>query len=149
MDFYNSYDPLKVTVLDKKAYERYLKNLNADEKSLLESGYNYYALELSNIGGLVMPIILEFKFKDGTSEVVYTPVEIWQKRSDKVSKIFFFKKEVVNITVDPYLETADTDRNNNYWPPRQEPTRFDIYKRNNRKKDNTMQRAKKMEKMKK
>ncbi len=127
-DFYNSYDPLDVTILDKKEYEEYLSTLTQEEKDFLNAGYNFYSINFSNIGGLVMPIILEFKFTDGTSEIVRTPVEIWRQTNDKVSKVFYFKKEVEQIVLDPLLETADTDRNNNYWPPQVEPTRFEVFK---------------------
>ncbi len=147
-DFYNEYDPLEVTVLDKKDYERYLSSLDEDEKAILEGNYQYYSIDFSNIGGLVMPIILEFKFTDGTSEVVRIPAEIWRKHSDEVSKIFYFEKEVSEIVLDPYMETADTDRNNNYWPPRREPSRFELFKRRGwGGGENPMQKAKRIEEM--
>jgi hypothetical protein len=128
LDFYNSYDPLEVTILDKMEYEKYLKSLSPEEKEFLETGYNVYSMNFSNVGGMVMPIILEFKFTDGTSEIQRVPVEIWRRTNEKVSKVFLFEKEVEQIILDPLKETADTDRNNNYWPPRQEPTRFELFK---------------------
>ena len=142
-DFYNDYDPLKITASDKKDYERYYNSLDEEEKALLESGYNYYAMNFKNIGGLVMPLILEFKFTDGTSEEVRIPAEIWAKNHEEVSKVFFFEKEVNEVILDPHLETADTERGNNYWPPRPEPTRFELFKRRNRSRSNPMQKAKK------
>jgi hypothetical protein len=59
-----------------------------------------------------------------------------------VSKVFFSKKELVRVVLDPYLETADIDRGNNYWPPKQEPTRFELFKGFDRPEENPMQRAK-------
>ncbi len=147
-DFYNDYDPLAVSVLDQKDYERYYSSLSEDEKKLLESGLNYYSIDFKNMGGLVMPIVLEFQFTDGTSEIVRIPAEIWRKNHEEVSKVFFFEKEVSDIILDPKLETADTDRNNNYWPPRREPTRFELFKRRSRGgRENPMQKAKRIQEM--
>ena len=141
IDFYTTYDPFKTNILDKEDYSKYLKNLEADEKEILKSNKNYYELHFSNIGGLVMPIILEFTFVDRTKEVVRIPAEIWKRNSKKVKKIFILDKEVANVRLDPFLETADVDLNNNSWPARNEPTRFQIFKGNEKKKENPMQRA--------
>ena len=141
IDFYTTYDPFKINILDKEDYIKYMKNLDADEKEILKSDKNYYELHFSNIGGLVMPIILEFTFVDRTTEVIRIPAEIWKKNSKEVKKIFILDKEVANVRLDPFLETADVDLNNNSWPARNEPTRFQIFKENDKKKENPMQRA--------
>ena len=141
IDFYTTYDPFKTNILDKEDYSKYMKNLDADEKEILKSDKNYYELHFSNIGGLVMPIILEFTFVDRTTEVIRIPAEIWKKNSKEVKKIFILDKEVSNVRLDPFLETADVDLNNNSWPARNEPTRFQIFKENDQKKENPMQRA--------
>ena len=86
--------------------------MTEEEKAFLDAGYHYYSVKFDNLGGLVMPIILEFQFVDGTSEIVRVPVQIWQKNNEHISKIFFFEKEVEKIVLDPLLETADTDRDN-------------------------------------
>ena len=141
IDFYTTYDPFKTNILDKEDYSKYMKNLDADEKEILKSDKNYYELHFSNIGGLVMPIILEFTFVDRTTEVIRIPAEIWKKNSKEVKKIFILDKEVSNVRLDPFLETADVDLNNNSWPASNEPTRFQIFKENDKKKENPMQRA--------
>ena len=46
----------------------------------------------------------------------------------EVTKVFFSEKEVVEVALDPFLEIADTDVSNNYWPARVIPTRFELYK---------------------
>lgn len=127
-DFYNSYDPLKVTEMQETNYQIYLSRLSEEEKALLNKGYNYYEVTLSNIGGLPMPVILEFKFTDGTSIVERIPAEIWKMDDKTVSKVFFYEKEVNAVKLDPFLETADVDVNNNSWPPVVQPTRFQLYK---------------------
>ena len=147
VDFYTAYDPFKTNILDTQDFSKYMKNLDAEEKEILKSDKNYYELHFSNIGGLVMPIILEFTFMDRTTEVIRIPAEIWKRNSKEVKKVFILDKEVSNVRLDPFLETADVDLNNNSWPARNEPTRFQIFKGNEEKKENPMQRAIRAEEM--
>jgi len=142
-DFYNSYDPLTATAREKERYEKWKATLGPDELALLDTDLHLYELQMKNIGGLVMPVILEWEYIDGTKEVDRIPAEIW-KTSDEVSKVFVKKKEVRSVTLDPFLETADCDLNNNSWPPRMVPTRFDVFKEKERNAPNPMQ----MERMK-
>ena len=139
-DFYITYDPLDVTELDKKRYDRYMSNLSDEEKKLLESDYHYYQIDFSNVGGLVMPVIVEFTFSDGTTEVHHIPAEIWATYNDAVSKVFILKKEVSSISLDPFLETADCDMSNNAWPKKYIPSKFELYKQRMGRK-NPMQQA--------
>ena len=147
IDFYTKYDPFKTNIIDKEDYNNYIDSLDAEEKEILRSDKNYYELQFSNIGGLVMPIILEFTYEDGTNEVIRIPAEIWKKNSKEVKKIFILDKEVSRVRLDPFLETADVDLNNNYWPAKNEPTRFQMYKSNYKKKENPMQRANRAKEM--
>lgn len=126
-DKYNDRDKYRITERQERLNSYYINNLSEDEKELLDGAYNYYEVEFSNVGGLVMPIILQLNYTDGSSEVVYIPAEIWKQRADKISKVLVSKKELQEIILDPYLETADTDRNNNYFPARTQPTRFELY----------------------
>ena len=116
-----------------------MSSLDTEEEEILNSNKNYYEIHFSNVGGLVMPLIIEFEFTDGTTEVIRIPAEIWKKNSEKIKKIFILDKEVINIKLDPFLETADVNMNNNYWPPRMEPTRFQLYKQKERFQQNPMQ----------
>lgn len=141
IDFYTTYDPFLSSILDKEDFIEYVNSLDDQEKELLAGGQNYYELQFSNHGGLVMPIILEFEFTDGTKEVARIPCEIWKRNDEKVKKVFILDKELSRVTLDPFLETADVDRDNNYWPARIEPTRFQLYKQNRRQGENLMQRA--------
>jgi hypothetical protein len=141
IDFYTTYDPFQTTILDNEEYANYIASLDEKEIELLHSNNNYYELQFSNLGGLVMPILLEFEFVDGAKEVLRIPAEIWKRNNEQVSKVFVFEKEVSRIILDPFLETADVDRNNNYWPARTEPTRFQLYKDSRRQRENPMQRA--------
>ncbi len=79
--------------------------------------------------GLLMPLVLRFTLEDGTEEVKRIPAEVWLKNEDEFTKWFNFTQPVVQITLDPFLEMADTDRSDNYWPAMQEPSKFDVYSR--------------------
>ena len=128
--------------LDKEEYEELMGTLEEDEKALLEKNLNLYEITFENIGGLVMPLLLEFEFEDGTREMRVIPVEIWKRSTPTVTKVFMTEKPVVRIALDPYLETADVDVSNNYWPPAPQPTRFDLFKSRKNNSENPMQRAK-------
>ena len=141
IDFYNKYDPYTASERDKKRFKRYQKNLSDKQKAIIDAGYNYYELSFTNKGGLVMPLILEFTFTDGTSELQRIPAEIWRRDNYDISKVFYFKREVASITLDPNLETADTDTRNNYWPRRIQPTRYEIHMHNRERGMNPMQEA--------
>lgn len=146
-DFYNNYDPYEPTAYDREQYEEYIKELSDEDKEILNAGWNYYQIKFSNEGGLPMPIILQLKYADGSSERVYIPAEIWRYDAKQVSKVFYTKKELKEVILDPNLETADIDRNDNYWPARIPKSRFDTYRGGGRyskeKGLNPMQKAKK------
>ncbi len=127
-DFYNTYDPFSVTLSDREAYQRYLASLGPEEREFLQRKQYFYQLDFSNKGGLVMPIILEFEFEDGTKELQRIPAEIWRRNNEKVSKVFAFNKPLRQVVLDPYLETADVDTENNYFPRRAQPNRFELFK---------------------
>lgn len=129
-DFYNSYDEHAVTSEDKEAYNKWFASLSAEEKKLLQSGLHFYQISFSNEGGLVMPIIIQFNYADGSSEIEGLPAEIWRKDEKDARKVFVKAKEVESIVLDPYKETADTDLNNNTFPPQAIPSKFQLYKEN-------------------
>ena len=142
-DFYDRYDPLKVTSLDEKEYKKYLDSLTEEEKELLKAGYNYYEIAFSNLGGMVMPVVLKFEYSDGSEEIKMIPAEIWRRTNDAVKKIFVTKKEIRHITLDPFLETADVDVSNNVRTVQEKPDYFKVNKSKRRSEKNPMQRAKK------
>jgi hypothetical protein len=148
-DFYTSYDEFAVTKADRESYKKYMKGMSDRQKAQIEANYNFYEITFTNKGGLVMPIILQFDYKDGTSEKEYIPAEIWKMTAEggenqSVTKVFMKKKEVANITLDPNLETADCDVTNNYWPHKSVPSKFKLYKdKKSYPKSNAMQKARK------
>jgi hypothetical protein len=89
---------------------------------------HFYELTFSNKGGMIMPIIVEFTFKDGTKEVDRIPVTIWRLNEQKASKLFIKDKEVAAIKLDPMRETADINEANGMWPIKEMPSKFQLFK---------------------
>ncbi len=133
-DFYDENDRYTVTNKERNKYKKFLKDLEPWERKAFERAVkedkNYYVLDFSNKGGLVMPIILELTFEDGTKEEMRIPAEIWRRTPKAVSKLIVTDKdkELVSVTVDPHWETADVDVENNHYPRRIIPSRIEAYK---------------------
>ncbi len=91
---------------------------------------NLYEITFSNKGGLVMPLIVEFTFEDGTKQVERIPAQVWRLNENKVTKLFITTKKATGIKLDPDRETADIDVSNNTWPKLEtsEPSKFAIFK---------------------
>ena len=98
------------------------------ERYHIAGGKNMYELTFSNKGGLLMPIIVEWTFKDGSKEIDRVPVQVWRKNENKVTKTFMKDKEVASILLDPMRETADINTANNGWPVKVEPSKFQLFK---------------------
>ncbi|MDO6432450.1 M1 family metallopeptidase [Flavitalea sp. BT771] len=106
---------------------QYDQPLDDSAKTLLSSK-QFYELQFSNKGGLVMPIILEWTYKDGTKEVERIPAQVWRKNESHLTKLFIKDKEVESVKLDPNRETADIDESNNSWPAVKTESKFQVYK---------------------
>ena len=148
-DYYGNRNIYFVDALDKKEYEEFCAKIDAKDLAYLNSNKQFYEISFKNVGGLVMPLIMEFTFADGTTEVRRIPAEIWRVYEEKVSKVFIFDKEVKSFRLDPFLETADTDLNNNTWPREMQATRYQLYKQEQTRKENPMQRQIRVEELQK
>ena len=138
-DFYNSFDDLQVSDEDRKSFESWLASLSERDKQLLADKHFFTTVSLRNVGGLVMPVILKLSHPDGSSSEVRLPAELWVKDSQTARKLLITDKPVSAIELDPHLETADADRNNNYFPPQISKSRFKLYREE--KERNQMQKA--------
>ena len=145
-DFYAKRDIYAVDALHRKEYEEFKEGLTEEELKLLNSGMQFYELKFSNIGGIPMPLILRFTFSDGSEEVIRIPAEVWRRSEHEVTKVFMFEKKVDNVRMDPFLETADTDLNNNSWPEERQPTRYQLF-RQKQTMENPMQRQQRVDEM--
>jgi hypothetical protein len=114
---------------------KYAVTINGNNEQLTETekqniaNKHFYELSFSNKGGLVMPIIIEWTYKDGTKEIDRVPAQVWRLNESKVTKFFMKDKEVASIKLDPFRETADIDESNNSWGnTSSEPTKFQVFK---------------------
>jgi aminopeptidase N len=127
-DFYNEHDDFTVTNKDRNTYNELIKSLDEDEKAMLKSGKYYYLVDFSNIGGLVMPLILEIELQSGKKVIERIPAEVWRYNSKKLTKLVVTDEPMVSLTQDPYMETADIDMNNNSWPRKITKSRLELFK---------------------
>ncbi len=109
-------------------YREFRNKLNDNQIKLANADRHFYELTFSNKGGLVMPIIIEWTYKDGTKEKEYIPAEIWRRNENQVKKVFAKEKEVVNIVIDPDKETADVNLEDNVFPRVESKSKFDKFK---------------------
>jgi hypothetical protein len=103
-----------------------------DDKGIMQKleNKNLYEVTLSNKGGLVMPVIIQWTYADGTKEIEKIPAEIWRTNEKKVNKVFIKDKEVVNVVLDPNRELTDVNLQDNIFPkPSGTPSKFDSFKK--------------------
>lgn len=136
-DFYSSFDEFSVLPEDRKKYQELLEKLEPFEKQLLDTRGNFYMVDFENVGGVVMPLLLEIKHSDGSTRQIRIPAEVWRLTDRKVSKLIYTDKEIVSVTLDPNDETADQDRTNNSFPRKPGSQPFKLKKDD--KKKNPMQ----------
>jgi len=105
------------------------QNFSSEEKATMKAPKYFYELKFEKPGDLVMPIIVEFEFEDGTKERKQFPAQIWRKNDNEVTKVFPTRKSIKKITIDPDQETADVNLSNNSWPKTSE-NKFERFKRN-------------------
>jgi hypothetical protein len=101
------------------------EKLTAEEKASLNAPKFFYEVEFNKPGGLIMPILVELTYEDGTTENFKYPAQIWRKNNDTAKKVYATSKAIKKIQVDPRLETADIDVSNNSWPKEEVKSKFD------------------------
>lgn len=117
-----------LNVADVKLLDNYVKEkFSAEERAKLKSPKYFYEVTFDKPGGMLMPIIVELTFEDGTTEMHNFPVQIWRKNNQTASRVFATEKPVKKITVDPKLQTADIDVSNNTWPKTAVQSKFDQF----------------------
>jgi len=116
--------PFKIA--DFQALDEYVnKNFTPEERAKLNEPKYFYQVTFDKPGGLVMPIIVEITFEDGTKENHYFPAQIWRMNDKEVNRTFATQKAIAKIVVDPKEETADIDTANNTWPKTAQKSKFD------------------------
>lgn len=106
-------------------------NNRIDDKAVRENllGKNFYELTLKNKGGLVMPLVIEWTYKDGSKELETVPAEVWRTNENEIKKIFIKEKEVANIVIDPNQNTGETELADNVFPRKPAESKFDQIKK--------------------
>ncbi|WP_369769724.1 M1 family metallopeptidase [Flavobacterium sp. WC2416] len=112
-------------VEDVKLLSDYVSTLTAEEKGTLKSPKYFYEVEFNKPGGLIMPILVEITYEDGTVDNYKYPAQIWRKNNDTAKKVYATEKAIKKIQIDPKLETADIDVTNNTWPKEEIKSKFD------------------------
>lgn len=116
-------DLKEVKLLDDYITEKF----TAEERAKLKSPSYFYEVTFNKPGDMLMPIIAELTYEDGTTETFTYPVQIWRKNNQTASRVFATSKKVTKITVDPKLLTADVDVTNNLWPAAEGNAKFDKF----------------------
>lgn len=111
-------------------YGEFKNRVNDESIRQKLAGKNIYEVKLKNKGGLVMPVILEWTFKDGSTEIEILPAEIWRINEYEITKTFIKEKEVSTISLDPNEALADIDMTNNTFPKKPQDSKFDSFKQN-------------------
>ncbi|WP_109434702.1 MULTISPECIES: M1 family metallopeptidase [Aquimarina] len=114
---------------DPVALKQYvMDNFSPEERKNMKNPKFFYEVTFEKPGGLVMPLIVEYTYEDGTKETVTYPAEIWRKNDSVVKRAIASEKEISKIVVDPQQETADIDTSNNSWPQRNKLGKFEQFK---------------------
>ena len=127
-DFSNGPEVVTMTSTPDKAYGQFLSRINEPEIRKQLSGKNIYEVTIKNLGGLVMPVSIEWIFTDGTSEIDTLPSDIWRRNEYEIQKTFIKEKEVRQVNLDPNFEFADTDMKNNSFPKANTKSNFENFK---------------------
>lgn len=116
-DFYNEHGPYTVTNKDRNQYKMFLDSLDTWERQVLDKaikdGQWLYFVDFANLGGLVSPLPLGLTYADGETQTLMIPAEIWRYNSDRVTRLLVLDRRLEAIELDPFHQTADTDRSNN------------------------------------
>ena len=131
-DFSQGPQPFRLLKTDPRFYGEFLSRVDDEKIKAQLQDKNIYEVTISNKGGLVMPVVIEWTFKDGTKEVEKIPAEIWRLNEGRVTKVFVKEKEVANVMIDPNMDTADINLEDNFFPKVQQPSRFDEFKKKSR-----------------
>ncbi len=108
----------------------YMDENIGESDSSIKIPKNFYEITFEKPGGLVMPLIVDYTYADGSKERVRYPVQVWRKNDNEMKKIITTDKEIIGIELDPDQETADVNPSNNSWPKTEEMSEFDQFKAN-------------------
>jgi hypothetical protein len=127
-DFSSGPEAITMTSTPDASYGGFLSRMDEPELRKQLSGKNIYEVSIKNVGGLVMPVTIEWIYTDGSNEIDTLPAEVWRSNEYEIKKTFIKEKEVSKVNLDPNFEFADTDMKNNSFPKADTPSEFDEFK---------------------
>lgn len=109
--------------------EYLMDNFSKEERKSLKDSKYFYEITFEKPGGLVMPILAEITYEDGSKEDKYYPAEIWRFNDKEAKKVIASEKPIKQIVIDPNKLTADVNEENNSWPKLEKESKFDQFKK--------------------
>ena len=90
---------LKINIVENSAVlKEYLdNNFTSDELKEIKAPKYFYEVEFEKPGGLVMPLIVEYSYSDGSSEIVKYQAQVWRKNDLYVRKVIHSNKELIEL----------------------------------------------------
>ncbi|MDD7886834.1 M1 family metallopeptidase [Flavivirga sp. 57AJ16] len=127
-DFSSGPEMITMNTTPDAAYGQFLSRIDEPKLRKQLSGKNIYEITIKNVGGLVMPVTIEWAFTDGSKEIDIIPAEVWRRNEYEIQKTFIKEKKVKEVNLDPNFEYADTNMKNNSFPKVETPSQFDAFK---------------------
>lgn len=114
----------EIKLLDDYLTEHFTK----EERASLENPTYFYEIKFEKSGGLVMPILVDYIFEDGSKISHNYPAEVWRLNDHEVTKLIPSTKPLKEIIIDSREITADVKKENNYWPRRETVSKLQEFK---------------------
>ncbi|MEL7147988.1 MAG: M1 family peptidase, partial [Bacteroidota bacterium] len=128
-DFSGGPEEFEMSSTPATGYRQFLSRIDEGAVRGKLADQHIYEITLKNRGGLVMPVIIQWNYVDGTSEIETLPAEIWRLNESQVTKTFLKKKEVASVILDPEQAIADVNTRNNAFPRNAQGSAFDRFKK--------------------
>lgn len=125
-DWYYSFDPYEPSEKDIQNYEKKREKLEDWQREQLEFGEFAHLVRVKNVGGLIMPLVLDIEFTNGRKRRLEIPPEIWRSGKEEVKIPFISNRKVREVVLDPDNAFADADLSNNIFPREIEEGRFKL-----------------------
>ncbi|MBS3993721.1 MAG: M1 family peptidase [Bacteroidetes bacterium] len=114
----------EIKLLDDYLTEHFSK----EERAALENPTYFYEVKFEKPGGLVMPILVDYIFEDGSKISHNYPAEVWRLNDHEVIKLIPSTKPIKEIIIDSREITADINKENNYWPKKESISKLQEFK---------------------
>jgi hypothetical protein len=78
---------------------------------------NTAAITIANLDKMVMPVVIQITFNNGTTQRLQLPVETWFQHTTYTLSVPV-TASITTVTIDPERMLPDANRQNNVWPGR-------------------------------